>query len=78
MFTYAQPRKLAQTLDREPSTEDVAEMLDRPLESVKRMFGLNERATSVDAPAGRDAERPLLGYHRGRAQHRSVIAAPER
>ena len=53
-------RKLAQTLDREPSTEDVAEMLDRPLESVKRMFGLNERVTSVDAPIGREAERPLL------------------
>ncbi len=53
-------RKLAQTLDREPSSEDVAEMLDRPLESVKRMFGLNERVTSVDAPMGREAERPLL------------------
>ena len=53
-------RKLAQTLDREPSTEDVAEMLDRPIESVKRMFGLNERVTSVDAPAGREAERSLL------------------
>ncbi len=53
-------RKLAQTLDREPSSEDVAEMLDRPLESVKRMFGLNERAASVDAPSGREAERSLL------------------
>ena len=53
-------RKLAQTLDREPSSEDVAELLDRPLESVKRMFGLNERVTSVDAPAGRETERPLL------------------
>lgn len=53
-------RKLAQTLDREPSSEDVAEMLDRPLESVKRMFGLNERVTSVDAPVGRETERPLL------------------
>ena len=53
-------KKLAQTLDREPSSEDVAEMLDRPLESVKRMFGLNERAASVDAPSGREAERSLL------------------
>ncbi len=53
-------RKLAQTLDREPNSEDVAQMLDRPLESVKRMFGLNERATSMDAPASREAERPLL------------------
>ena len=53
-------RKLAQTLNREPNSEDVAELLDRPLESVKRMFGLNERTTSVDTPAGGEAERPLL------------------
>ena len=53
-------RKLAQTLGREPGSEDVAELLDRPLESVTRMFALNERATSVDAPMGREAQRSLL------------------
>ena len=56
-------RKLAQTLDREPSPEDIAKMLDRPLEGVKRMFGLNERVTSVDTPytpSGRESERSLL------------------
>ena len=53
-------RKLAQTLDREPSPEDVAEMLDQPIEEVKRMLGLNERVTSVDSPAGRDNDKSLL------------------
>ena len=53
-------RQLAQTLDREPSPEDVAEMLDRPIEDVERMLGLNERITSVDVPAERDSERSLL------------------
>jgi RNA polymerase nonessential primary-like sigma factor len=53
-------RKLSQTLDREPSPEDVAELLDRPIEEVKRMLGLNERITSVDAPTGRDYEKSLL------------------
>ena len=53
-------RKLAQKLDREPSPEDVAEMLDRPIDEVKRMLGLNERITSVDAPSGRDFEKSLL------------------
>ncbi|MFT5134406.1 MAG: RNA polymerase nonessential primary-like sigma factor [Gammaproteobacteria bacterium] len=53
-------RKLSQTLDREPSPEDVAELLDRPIEEVKRMLGLNERITSVDAPAGRESEKSLL------------------
>ena len=53
-------RKLSQKLDREPSPEDVAEFLDRPIDEVKRMLGLNERTTSVDAPSGRDHEKSLL------------------
>jgi RNA polymerase nonessential primary-like sigma factor len=53
-------RKLSQTLDREPSPEDVAEFLDRPLDEVRRMLGLNERISSVDAPVGRDFEKSLL------------------
>ena len=53
-------RKLSQTLDREPSPEDVAEMLDRPIEDVKRMLGLNERVTSVDMPTGHDSNKSLL------------------
>lgn len=53
-------RKLAQKLDREPSPEDVAEMLDKPIEDVKRMLGLNERTASVDMPVERDSDRSLL------------------
>ncbi len=53
-------RQLAQTLDREPSPEDVAQMLDRPLEEVRRMLGLNERTASVDMPLDQDSERSLL------------------
>ena len=53
-------RQLAQKLDREPSPEDVADMLDRPIEDVKRMLGLNERTASVDVPAERDSDRSLL------------------
>jgi len=53
-------RQLAQKLDREPSPEDVAEMLDKPIEDVERMLGLNERIGSVDVPAERDSDRSLL------------------
>ncbi len=53
-------RKLAQTLDREPSPEDVAEMLDKPINDVKRMLGLNERITSFDVPTGYDSDKSLL------------------
>jgi RNA polymerase nonessential primary-like sigma factor len=53
-------RKLAQSLDREPSPEDVAELLDKPIEEVKRMLGLNERVTSVDVPRSPDTDKSLL------------------
>lgn len=53
-------RQLAQQLDREPSPEDVAQMLDKPIDEVKRMLGLNERIASVDVPAERDSDRSLL------------------
>lgn len=53
-------RQLSQRLDREPSPEDVANVLDRPLQDVKKMLGLNERVTSFDMPSERDSDRPLL------------------
>ena len=53
-------RRLAQTLDREPSPEDVAELLDKPIDEVKRMLGLNERVTSVDTPRTADNDKSLL------------------
>ncbi|MEN8166386.1 MAG: RNA polymerase sigma factor RpoS [Pseudomonadota bacterium] len=53
-------RQLAQTLDHEPSAEEIADLLDKPIGEVKRMLGLNERVTSVDTPFGKDADKPLL------------------
>lgn len=53
-------RKLSQTLDREPTPQDVAEMLDQPIDVVKRMLGLNERETSVDSPSPYDPDKSLL------------------
>lgn len=53
-------RHLAQTLDHEPSPEEIAHMLDKPIEDVKRMLGLNERVTSVDVPVGRDTDKSVL------------------
>lgn len=53
-------RKLQQDLEREPTPEEVAESLDKPLDEVKKMFGLTERVTSVDIPMGKDNDSPLL------------------
>jgi len=53
-------RKLSQNLDRDATPEDVAALLDRPLDEVERMLGLNERTASVDRPMGPDGDRSLL------------------
>jgi len=53
-------RHLTQTLDHEPSPEEIAHMLDKPIDDVKRMLGLNERVTSVDVPLGRDSDKTIV------------------
>ncbi|NLB99645.1 MAG: RNA polymerase sigma factor RpoS [Pseudomonas formosensis] len=53
-------RELTQKLDHEPSPEEIAQLLDRPVENVKRMLGLNERVASVDVPLGADSDKTLL------------------
>lgn len=53
-------RQLQQKLAQEPTPEQVAAMLDKPIEDVKRMMKLNERVTSVDMPIGKDSDTSLL------------------
>jgi RNA polymerase nonessential primary-like sigma factor len=53
-------RELSQKLDHEPSAEEIANLLDKPVEDVKRMLGLNERVASVDTPIGQDSDKSLL------------------
>lgn len=53
-------RYLAQKLDHEPTPEEVANLLDKPVDDVKQMLGLTERVTSVDAPLDDDPDRSLL------------------
>ncbi len=53
-------RELSQKLDHEPTHEDIAHLLEKPVEDVKRMMGLNERITSVDTPLGPDSDRSIL------------------
>ncbi|THJ10572.1 RNA polymerase sigma factor RpoS [Escherichia coli K-12] len=64
-------RELSHKLDHEPSAEEIAEQLDKPVDDVRlcptfgvqfisRMLRLNERITSVDTPLGGDSEKALL------------------
>ncbi len=53
-------RQLAQKLDHEPNADEIADLLDKPIDDVKRLLGLNERVTSVDVPIGRDSEKSII------------------
>lgn len=53
-------RELAQKLDHEPSAEEIAEALGKPVQDVTKMLRLNERITSVDTPIGSENDNVLL------------------
>ena len=53
-------RDLSQRLDHEPTAEEIAAELDKPVEDVNKMLRLNERISSVDTPIGGDGDKALL------------------
>ena len=53
-------RELTQKFDHEATAEEIAEHLDKPVEVVKKMLGLNERVSSVDYPMGGESDKPLI------------------
>jgi len=53
-------RQLAQELDRQPTHEEIAALLDREPEDVERVLNLNERVVTSGNVLSRDGERNLL------------------
>lgn len=53
-------RRLSQELEREPTSEEIADLLERPLDDVERMLTWNEPTTSMDTPIGDTGDRSLL------------------
>lgn len=53
-------RSLAQELDHEPTAEEIAKLLNKPIEDVERMLGLNERVSSTDSSVMSDSGKTLL------------------
>jgi RNA polymerase nonessential primary-like sigma factor len=47
-------------LGNEPTEEEVATHLDKPLGDIKKLLSLTERATSVDVSIGKENDRPML------------------
>jgi len=54
-------RELTQKLDHEPTPEEIADLLDCPVEGVQKMLKLNERVSSIDSPlGGMDSDKSLV------------------
>jgi len=50
-------RELAQKLDRDPTPEDVAELMDKPVEKVRKLLELSEQIACTEISVI-DADRP--------------------
>lgn len=53
-------RELAQKLDHEPTAEEIAELMEKPVATVEKMLKLNERISSLDVTVGADSDKTLL------------------
>lgn len=53
-------REIAQTIETEPSFEEIGAALNIPAEEVNRLFRLNEKTLSLDTPMGDESEKPLI------------------
>jgi RNA polymerase nonessential primary-like sigma factor len=53
-------RELANKLAKEPTVEDIAALVEKPVDDVKKVMALNEKVASADAPMASDSERPIV------------------
>ncbi len=53
-------KALAQKLDHDPNAEEIANMVDAPINEVQRLLDLDDRVASMDAPLDADPDRTLL------------------
>jgi RNA polymerase nonessential primary-like sigma factor len=53
-------RFLTQKLNSDPTMDEIAKYVDKPVETVARILKLNERVTSVDVSYNQDFERSMI------------------
>ncbi|MGF1644765.1 MAG: RNA polymerase sigma factor RpoS [Thiotrichales bacterium] len=53
-------RRLTQELDRDPSPDEVARTLDKPLAEIEQLLDVSEHVTSLDVPFGKDNDRTVM------------------
>ena len=53
-------QKLTQQLEREAGPQEIAEMIDKPIDQVRKIMDLTGDVTSLDAPAMRDSSKKIV------------------
>lgn len=53
-------KELAKDSDQHINPEQIAAMVDKPIEDVKKMIALNEHMGSIDSPVGHDTTKPMV------------------
>lgn len=53
-------KKLSQDLAHEPSADEIAQLLEKPVQKVEKLMHVNNRVNSVDIPAQLDGEKTML------------------
>lgn len=53
-------RHLAQVLDHEPTCEEIARAVDKPLNEIREMLELSKDTTSLDVPLAKDTEKSVI------------------
>ncbi len=53
-------RELSQKLDHEPTHQDIADLLERPVDEVKKMLTINDQISSVDSQLSLEAEKSMM------------------
>jgi len=67
-------RRLMQKLGRDPYPEEIAEVLDIPVDKIKNIMSISKEPVSLDKPIGHDSEDSILGDF---IEDRTIIS-PER
>ncbi len=55
-------REMAQNMDHEPSAQEIADFLDRPVEDIKKILSLNTPVDSLDRLLGEDNNQSVLEH----------------
>lgn len=53
-------KKLAQSLDHAPTPEEIAQLIDKPIEDIRAVLSLAPGATSIDNPVLPDSQKSLI------------------